>query len=70
MSSFEHDNNNTDDWGFKCETPDFLVPVHKDTLEALKEDSNILYALRKMGFVTAGQEDAAVEFLEEEGFDV
>jgi len=43
--------------------------VHEDILGSLQEESNILYALRKMGFVTAGQEAAAVEFLEEEGID-
>jgi hypothetical protein len=58
----------TDNWdlGITSDT----VTIDRKILEAMREDCNILYALRKMGFVTAGQEAAAVEFLAEEGVDV
>lgn len=58
--------NSTDEWELDSED---VVTVQRHIMNALREDGNTLYALRKLGMVSAGQEAAAIEFLKGESIE-
>jgi hypothetical protein len=60
------ENSGTDEWELDLDIDNY-TPVKNDRYRELIEDSNILYALRKIGIVTADVEAEAIEFLRDEG---
>lgn len=60
------DDRDTDNWEIDLELDNYTL-VKNEEFVSLTNDSNMLYALRKIGAVTTELEDEALEFLRDEG---